>query len=217
MDRDDPDTCHAAQGTAKQCRATSAHQKESLLSLTQGPRVTAITVPGYRKEGQSQAEIHATELQIKVHGNVCNSNVSACTEKALNISVSSQAAVGPFLLYKCDCICQNHEGNCQETEGTRWKQNANNKYEKAWTDMTLAYILTGDKCHRVQFTFTVPFLTLHHTTGQSTHKRSEIQPSGNLAFLSETAAFRCSFQLLAFLSLKFRGRSQKTVRNQTYK
>lgn len=127
--------------------------------------------------------------------------VSACTEKALNISTSSQAA--EFLIYKHVCICQNREGNCQQTEGTRWKKNANKKHEKALTDTTLAYILTGDGFHQAQFSFTAPFLIYTTHLDKAHTKDQKYNPLGNLTFLSETAAFRCSFQLLALLSLKF--------------
>lgn len=42
MEQDDPDTSHTAQGTAKQRTATSAGQRERLLSLIQGPRFSAV-------------------------------------------------------------------------------------------------------------------------------------------------------------------------------
>lgn len=94
-----PATQHKELSNSAEQTATSACTSQRLspaqiiyLALIQGPRSSAISVPEYRKEGQSQAEICATELQKKSRGNAHNSKVGACTKKALSISASSQAA-----------------------------------------------------------------------------------------------------------------------------
>lgn len=51
--------------------------------------------------------------------------------------------------------------------------------------------------------FTAPFLIYTTHLDKAHTKDQKYNPLGNLTFLSETAAFRCCFQLLALLSPKF--------------
>lgn len=104
MEWDDPDTAIQLRELPNSAEQTETDlQIRERLSPAQIFTDSRSKVQCYQcsKAQERSVAVCTTELQIKLHGNVCNSKVSACTGKA-----HSQAAVVPFLLYKCDCVCQ---------------------------------------------------------------------------------------------------------------